>query len=334
MVTPVVRSIGSSGRNYGTLSLWRASIATSTSGNLVIEDTYYRDECYNDTEFVNDMAALSGYTTDATHTITLTAAAGQSFADHANAQTNALRYNQANGVGFRNTTNYHVTAPVQIAVHNVTVSRLQMKKGGNYFTCLESYDSNNCVVKGNLFDGGDTYSAAVRHFGYAPGYVFTNNLIIVTAGGNGLHYQNSGDGSLSVSFNTIVAPSDAGGATAIYVNYETVELKNCAIFGFTNIAGGGATQTYVTCMTDKASPPSGCTQVTYANQFVNTTAAGADFRVKAGADLINAATTDATYGATDIVGTTRPQGASYDIGCWEFVSVAAPAYRPRVVRWA
>src|SRR6188768_4101476 len=99
----ITRTIGATGRNYGTLSLWRASLPA----NLVTDNNSYVGECYNDAEFVNDIAALNGHATDATHTIALTAAAGQSFADHASAQTNALTYNQANGVGFRTTTNYH-----------------------------------------------------------------------------------------------------------------------------------------------------------------------------------------------------------------------------------
>jgi hypothetical protein len=325
----VTRTIGATGRNYATLSLWRASLPA----NLVTDNNSYVGECYNDAEFVNDLAALTGHATDATHTITLTAAAGQSFADHANAQTNALRYNQANGVGIRTTTNYRTTAPIQVADSNVTISRLQLQKGGNYQNTVDVNGSSNFTLTKNIMVGGDAADAVVRLLGGGTGWFFTNNLIIVQSGGVGVTFQNNfSAGMTACSFNTIVAHSTTVGTTAISMNYGTNTIKNCAMFGFTNLVAGGGTQTFTTCMTDKSSPPTGCTQVTYANQFVNTTSGAADFRVKSGADLINAATTDATYGATDIVGTTRPQGASYDIGAWEFAS-AAPPYRPRVVRW-
>jgi hypothetical protein len=74
-------------------------------------------------------------------------------------------------------------------------------------------------------------------------------------------------------------------------------------------------------MTDVASPPSGVTGgKTYINQFQSTTAASGDFREKSGADLRGAGTVDVTNGATDIVGTARPQSAKWDIGCWELLA--------------
>jgi hypothetical protein len=78
----------------------------------------------------------------------------------------------------------------------------------------------------------------------------------------------------------------------------------------------------VNCISDIASPPTGVTGgKTYANQFQNTVDATRDFRLKAGADCINAGTTDTTDipAAVDIVGTSRPQGSAWDVGCWELV---------------
>jgi hypothetical protein len=60
------------------------------------------------------------------------------------------------------------------------------------------------------------------------------------------------------------------------------------------------------------------TQATYGSEFENVNDATRDFRLKSGASQINTGTTDATNAPTDIVGTARPQGGSYDVGVWEF----------------
>jgi hypothetical protein len=67
---------------------------------------------------------------------------------------------------------------------------------------------------------------------------------------------------------------------------------------------------------------------TAANQFV---AAGTNFRLKQGADCINAGATDSTRvpAAVDIIGTSRPQSTSWDIGAYEFLGV--PVMRDIVV---
>jgi hypothetical protein len=60
--------------------------------------------------------------------------------------------------------------------------------------------------------------------------------------------------------------------------------------------------------------------VTYAGQFEDSTDSARDYRIKTGADLIDAGTTESTWAAYDIAVTARPDGAAYDVGCWEFVA--------------
>jgi hypothetical protein len=67
---------------------------------------------------------------------------------------------------------------------------------------------------------------------------------------------------------------------------------------------------------------------TFSNQFQSITSGSEDFRVKAGADLINAGVRDQTYtNDLDIVGTTRST-TTPNIGAWEFLSVAYTYARP------
>jgi hypothetical protein len=74
----VVNTIGSgAGRDYSTLAAWAASLPA----NLVADGNSYQGDCYNDSEFTGSatLLTLSGHTTDASHTITLTTGPGQSF---------------------------------------------------------------------------------------------------------------------------------------------------------------------------------------------------------------------------------------------------------------
>src|SRR5947209_3758092 len=99
MPTVVTKSIGSAGgRDYSTIALFIAALPA----NLVTADQQWIGECYNDSEFaIGSALAFSGITTDATRNIILRCASGQSFNDNAGKATNALRYNQTNGVGIR-----------------------------------------------------------------------------------------------------------------------------------------------------------------------------------------------------------------------------------------
>jgi hypothetical protein len=111
-------------------------------------------------------------------------------------------------------------------------------------------------------------------------------------------------------------------------------MENCAIFGATDAYHNAGTTTITTCRTNQASPETGFTGgVSYSGTtFVATTDAARDFRLPSGSSLINAGTTDSTNAANDIAGTARPSGASYDVGCWEYVAAATGGAIVREVR--
>lgn len=336
----ITNTIGSAGgRDYSTPAAWAAALPA----NLVTAGNSYVGQCFNDSEFTSATAllTLSGHTTDATHTITITAGSGQSFRDNANVQSNALKYNASNGVGIRCTGAY--TSTIVISDANVTISNLQISNsgGGNNNNAIRpagaSLVIDDCIMvitagSGNACPMVSTGSGSTKA---------RNSLFIQGHGGNGL-IVNMAFNVFSAYFCTFVCPGDLTKATNGVVSaYVAVVLENCAIFGATTcaaVSGGGSSLTVTTCMTDQASPPTGFSTVTYTSQFVDTTNAAQDFREKVGANLQGAGTSDATNGATDIAGTARPQGSNWDIGCWELVSAggiaswgyeAEPTFAPR-----
>ncbi len=331
----VVKTIGSgAGRDFSTLAGWAASLPA----NLVSDGNSYEGDCYNDSEFVVTYTALtlSGNTTDANHTITLTTGAGQSFRDNPNVQSNALNYNAANGVGIRCTTNSAGFVAFDIEDANVTVSNLQIYQAGGSNYCVRvgvtgAVNVNNCIITGEYaFSGG-------------ADHVIRNCLIIGTGGNTEIVRDgfSPANGGASFYFCTIVTPSDAT-APAYDVNSQNAVssgqplFENCAFFGCRTVYNdnsGSANPTFTTCMTDIASPPSGVTGgKSYANQFQNTTTASGDWRERSGADLQGAGTADSTNGANDIAATTRPQSGKWDVGCWELLGsgtiVSADAWVP------
>jgi hypothetical protein len=128
---------------------------------------------------------------------------------------------------------------------------------------------------------------------------------------------------------------------AIHRNYSGVTtVTNCLIFGWGGIGNANLTSGVArNNVVDWASYPSGWTDTgtlfskTATNQFVG--AANTDYKLKTGADAIDAGYTDTTHipSATDVYGTARPQGSAWDVGPHEVVAAGAPAYRARVVRW-
>ena len=320
MATTVTKSIGSAGgRDYSTVQAWEDAI----TADLVAADEAWVGECYNDSEFAvaGTVVNIAGETTDATHTITLTTGTGQSFRDNANAQTNALRYNQSNGVGLRGTANYSNT--VLVSANFVSLIGLQVQKGdaagggqraisagGTNFAvryCIVECVGGYCITCGNIN--------------------LTNCLVVqLKAGSSGLNTSGA-DASFVCVNNTIVMPSNlaAGGSWPIAIGYPsgTRNVKNCAMFGFNSVPTSGLS--YTTCYTNVASPPTGCTTVAYdtstGSGFQNITSATRDFRIKSGSAMLDVGTTDTTNAANDIVGTARPSGVGYDIGCWEFIQI-------------
>lgn len=312
----VITGAVGSARTYTSIAAWDAFVPS----NLVTDGNSYVGSLYNDSEFVGPVT-LGAHTTDATHTYTLTAAAGQSFQDAAGVRTNALRYNQANGVALRNATSW-VSGFTSVGITYLYISRLQFKGtvaspaitvtcSGYIKDCLVEQTSNGYALSVN----GPTLEnlAVIMNNTYATGAIycqFTNNLVLAC---------------------TVVRTSNnAVGGTALLKYYSTPIVKSTAIFGFTTPVGTGwdAVNSKDNATDQAAGLPGSGNQysVTYgsASPFVASNAgSGAhDFRTVTGTALSANGYLDAGNAPNDISNESRPSTPT--IGAWELVGGAPP----------
>lgn len=316
MPTTTTSTIGTSSRNYSTLQAWEDACPS----NLVTNDEIWKGECYNDSEF-SSAINISGITTDSTRYVWLTTASGQSFADNANKLTNALKYNQSNGVGLRITGSYNKLVTVSSNI-NVLIEKFQFNfdstYSSNYYIPIEGASPDKVIFKQCIYESRRTTSNDVRTS------TWINSLFIQ----RGTSFTNTFVRQCHLYNCTIVRPSDLGASssTAVSALYSGYNLKNCAIFGFataTTTSGGGSwTASYNA--SDSATLPgsNNQTSLTYSSQFENVNDSTRDFRAKSGGSLANGTPDTGNTGGIDIVGQTRSGSAPY-IGAWEIVASGA-----------
>ena len=304
------------------------------SGSALNTGVVWQGQCQNQ-EFsgINTIVTISGSTNSATAYKELTTVAGASFRDNVNAQTNALRYNASNGAGIRTVS---PTNAVTVSEANFRISKLQLSAtadGGRSLGCSQSsLLMDFCICEG-AYRGISTTIGVVGISG-GTGHNLRNSVFVQGASvGQPDHIIGIGAvGTASFYNDTFVVPTDLNGGTgvataAIASTASGTVLKNCAFFGLVGTVdpiGTGATVT--TSYTDGTDVgANGFTIVPIAGVFQNTVNATRDFRLAPGSALIDVGTTDSTNAAHDIVGTSRPQGAAYDVGCWEYMSASPPA---------
>ena len=316
MPTTVTKTIGTGG-DYTTLQAWE----DASPANLVTVDQIWQGQCFNQ-EFFSSSAALlnvSGSTTDATRYKELTTYAGASFVDNASVQTNALRYNASNGAGIRNS--YAWGGPVSVNESYFRISKLQIAAGNA--VGFNGTATTGLVIDKCIFENSSTGNEPLKTYGVCT---VKNSLMVQRSTATCAALSNGTN-----VYNCTFVRTGSSTGNIFTGSYGTSTLQNCAFFGgATTLASGGTSKTYVTCYTDTASPPSGCTTVAYntstGSGFQNITDATRDFRIKTGSALLDVGTTDTTNAAYDIVGTARPQGSAYDVGAWELVVAGATTH--------
>jgi len=274
---------------------------------------------WNDAEWT-EQVNFSGNSPTVTNTLLVRPAAGEGFADKYALAAFTLRYNQANGVAVRMTGGYNTLWTVSQPY--TTIRGIQLRS----FSNREPLASNHTGVinfDGLIVDNGASGNSGIVYRQVASGNntTLTNCILVVNSAATAV-YGTYGAKLYNCTVVRIGATAPTG--TAFHGSYDSHTVRNTAFFGFTS-ATSGAGATFVACATSIASPPSGCTgSLVYADQFVDTggTAGNQDFRTKAGAGLLNTGNTDTSYvtSGTDIVGTARPSGASWDIGAFELIT--------------
>jgi len=330
MPTVVNKVVKYSGGDYTTLAAafaaipsdLRAGTGTDEQWNILIDESaagvYEWDFGYSG-------PTLSGISTDLTHYVRIAANTGKSFKDNANKLTNALTYNAANGIALKATNiglvvavPYTVFEGLQVYRTGTTVSAGEFALGvsgansGGYI--------KNCIVKSNA-----TNRVAVIVF---TGTI-SNSLVISASDGV---YVQAG----SVISSTTVIKTGGAANSAVVSDYGPPTVKDLAAFGFSAILGGSDTSFNAASSNNATDLSSGPTNwgsgslvsKTFTNQFQNIGSGTEDFRVKTGADLINAGVRDQTYtNDLDIVGSARSL-TTPTIGAWEFASITYTYSRP------
>lgn len=322
MTTLITKSIGTTGRDYSTLQAWEDAIPAS----LVTTDEQWLGECYNDSEFTAKLN-ISAHTTDATRWIKLTAAAGQSFQDHANVRTNALKYDQTKGVGISYATGYDYTIELSGTTNYLTISRLQIKStspSGSWPINSNSNSGTNNIFKDLIVESARNGPTNLR------GTIINVLSIIRVANTN----FDVGPSSTFIGC-TAVCITDATGTVGFnapaYRN--TITLNSCASFGHTKATQKAGTSTFAGNYnaTDHASGADGMPgansqhSVTFSSTTPFTGASNATINLipVAGTNLINNGTLDSTNAPNDITGTARDSTPT--IGVWEVVAGGSPS---------
>ena len=332
----VTASIGTNGRTYSTIALWVASIPA----NLVTDGNARVGQMYNDSEFLlTSGIGLNGFTTDATHFIQLTTGPGQSFRDNPNTQIFPLNYNQSLGVGIANNTGGAGIGVQATTQDFLSISNIQMRNVSNgdanlYFggSTAGANILSYCILRSGTTGGG-----GIRCVGLQGTLTCINCAFISTATGAGSNFTSmigvwggGSNGTINVSNVTVAIASGAQTTgNGFLPSSGAWNIFNCACYGW---ASGFATSAGSTSGSNNASDltiPFGTSNqasTTYANQFVNITSGTQDYRLVAGANLVNTGSTQTTYipNSDDIVGTHRPQQSNWDIGASEFIPPLPP----------
>lgn len=325
MTTTITSSIGTSGRDYSTVSAWIAACPA----DLVAVDQIWRGECYNDSEF-GDVVSMSGITSNASCYPVLTCAAGHSFTENAGKLTNALRYNVANGVGFRVVENYKNMLMLSTPYMRVIGIQFYYDSAyaSNYFSPGGMLGSNQ-IVSNCLFqtrrDGGPSFKAG----GNGGSAV---NCVAIHLGGGSRGMQASG--TCQITNLTIIRPSNLSTAgTGLQYEYASSPIcQNIAILGPFSTCFGSITYNAASsnnASSDTTAPGSGSlTGLSASTELTGPTSTALDVRPATGSLL--AAQGVRAQSATndlDIMGQSRSTTAP-SIGAWEIVAAVA-SYHPK-----
>ena len=327
MPTTITKTIGV-GKDYASIDAWVAGAASTYPSGLVAADVIWRGVLYKEGSGTNNEWVISTSTTqytltcDATRYYLLEAASGQSFADNANKLTNALRYNNANGVSVSVPSNYVWMFDID-SVAKLTVRNLQFKLSFKRLnTGAGALSIDKCIIESGASnnDGSALISSYV-----------TNSLVYVK---NSASRVTTNALLITATFINCTFIGSGVAHAFTLTNYSATDniFRNCSFFGFitgvvdntTKISAANSTYNATDLASFGWAGTGNLVSKTFANQFENITGGSEDFRVKTGADLINAGTPDATYTSNlDIVGSARSL-TTPTIGAWEYASITPP----------
>jgi hypothetical protein len=314
------KTIGPSGRDFSTMAAYASYLNALT---LTAPEVALVDGTVNDTTSV----VMNGWTGGSTtNTVTIKAATGQGWNDNASVQTNAFRFNAANGAALINNVGF---ATGYVFGNNVILQGLQIRLAASSpaNTSIAIQAGVNLLLRQCIVDCTGTLVLSSN----GTGITLENTLIHQRGTGNGLQLSHAGFSSTNSSI-----VSNGGGGTGIKQAYAQVPapiVKNTVVFGFTSDYQNTSNASSTNNATDKTTfggtgwDTAGQVGLTSAD-FVNVTAGSEDWRPSSTSKLKN--TGAVTSVTVDAAGTSRPQGGSYDIGAWELVAAATAPAAPTI----
>ena len=295
----VTKSIGTSSRNYSTITAWEADL--DTQGVYANGDSAV-GECYNDSTFTAG-GTIDGGGTVGLNSVKLTVANGEHH--DGTAGTGAKIVSQANNQGISGGN----TLPVHVSLLEVDYNSFRVGAfSGNGGSGVNQYSRlllHNGDMYGNLF-----------YFDYYAMNIF-NNIAYDFATSRGTHAIRTTSNSTAYVFNNTVHDL-RGNANGYYLRFGGVNCKNCIA---SNVEGSGfvynGTPTTSNNMSSDATADDGVgtghiINVVTANQFISIVAGAEDLHLAGSSDAIKAG-----------VVLTEPEGVEYDIdgqiraGLWD-----------------
>lgn len=333
-----------SGIDYSTLAAWVSAIPGTLTQPIVGQ--LWNDGPITTTSGVAFLT-LTGHTTTTTNTIKLTSAPGEGIRDSLAGQSTPLAFNSTNGVSFVmpasgvGAINYFGISDANVILDNLQMHDPNSSSGSTIIQFLAGGFLQGCVIDGY----SQTSGADMIQFNTAGAGIMRNCLVIdrtATGAAAGSTISFGSTSTFHLVNSTIIGINTPSNSAAVF-NSSTgaMTTTNTIIMGYTaahcGAAPNGGTSTLQYSLFSNVASGLGGTNgagnifsASISNQFVNP---ATDFRLKTGAGALDTGTTDTSDIPTsdDIARTTRPQGAAWDIGAWEFVVAAISIAMPSVV---
>lgn len=318
--TTKVATVGALNGSSSTFTSAPSSGVSYTIGSVV-----WRGELQNQ-DFSNAGATITftGKVTSSTCYAELTTAPGASFIDHATASTNPLRLDSTKGATITVTGNS--TPALQITQAYTRISKLQIRGTSQSSTAAcplytnsagTNADIDKCIVES--YGRNSSLSTTARLT--TAGTVIRNSIIIQRLSVDSAIALLSNGAS---AYNCIFAATGFTVTTGLRTASVAAVLKNCYIGNVVSPTDEVVSPTKINSFSNATS--TGFSVAPYnTTTFANVTDGTHDFRLVAGSLLIDAGATEATYSATDILGTARPTGVAYDVGAHELTAAPEPA---------
>ena len=300
----VTKTIGTTARDYSTMTLWEADLDDSTvyqSGDDAV------GECYNDSVFTEGNLIINGGSTVGLNSIELTVAETE-------------RHDGTSGTGARWGNATTGTLILLNSNSDQTISWLDLYKTSDLndttsFILINTSASDNTVRNNLIGNCRSTYGFVRGVYVFGNDHFIYNNIVynleqdypstsdctgFSTAGGSATYYNNT---AVNIKNNqgTGDAFGFATGAGSVVTNCIAMDTGGTATGSLVDIAT--VNETFSMSEDSSASGANCLANKVYVNQFVSTVVGSEDFHLKAGSDAIGA--------GTDL-GTT-PDGVQYDI---------------------